>query len=261
MKNFILGVLVTVAAVPAVVTGTSIVSSLISGKTLDEAVVILADQIDLLSSRQDVNEARTNDLVATTTETSAKVEILSSENDVLKAKNAELETKVIENEKAIGGIIESTPPAPVLPVEIKSLRVEKRDYSTDYVVVPGSIVRLLSVRLYNEGNVPVTTDTLIFGQGGQVCELAELWVEAGNGKRLGSSRIEACEASVGIPMVLIIPAGESRDVVIMGQMINPFRTLDGKGVFSLTLMAIPAGGSLIGLPVTGYEFTASSTPK
>ena len=56
-KKYIIGVLVGLIAFPTITLGGSFVSSLIQGKSVDEAVQILADQMDILIGRVDELES------------------------------------------------------------------------------------------------------------------------------------------------------------------------------------------------------------
>ncbi len=58
IKNILIGVLIGVIAFPTITLGGTFVSSLIQGKTVEEAVQILAQQIDSLIGRVEVLEIK-----------------------------------------------------------------------------------------------------------------------------------------------------------------------------------------------------------
>jgi len=58
IKNILIGVLIGVIAFPTITLGGTFVSSLIQGKTVEEAVQILAQQIDSLIGRVEVLEMK-----------------------------------------------------------------------------------------------------------------------------------------------------------------------------------------------------------
>ncbi|MFH1036483.1 MAG: hypothetical protein V1756_00230 [Patescibacteria group bacterium] len=63
-QKILIGILTGVIGLPTVTLGGSLTVSLIQGKTLDEAVQILAEQIDSLISRIEVVEVKQSDLEA-----------------------------------------------------------------------------------------------------------------------------------------------------------------------------------------------------
>ena len=101
MKTQILGIITgIVIGVPVIASGSSIVSSLIDGKTLEESMVILADQLDGLITRvsiletdqaqivEEINALKTGQVQvgSNITETNLELEALQLENEILKTK-------------------------------------------------------------------------------------------------------------------------------------------------------------------------------
>lgn len=100
MKNLIINIILTLLFAPIAVAGASIGSSLLEGKTIDEAVQILADQVVMLTTRVDTIEATQNSLLvqqASTTETQMvnnfDINAIKEQNALLKAQNEALTTK------------------------------------------------------------------------------------------------------------------------------------------------------------------------
>ena len=101
MKTQILGIITgIVIGVPVIASGSSIVSSLIDGKTLEESMVILADQLDCLITLvsiletdqaqivEEINALKTGQVQvgSNITETNLELEALQLENEILKTK-------------------------------------------------------------------------------------------------------------------------------------------------------------------------------
>jgi len=68
IKTILIGVLIGLIALPAITFGGSFVSSLIQGKTVEEAIQILAEQIDILIGRVEVVETKQAELETKQTE-------------------------------------------------------------------------------------------------------------------------------------------------------------------------------------------------
>ena len=62
IKTILVGVLIGLIAFPTITFGGSFVSSLIQGKTIEEAIQILAEQIDILIGRVEVIETKQAEL-------------------------------------------------------------------------------------------------------------------------------------------------------------------------------------------------------
>lgn len=293
MKNLIIGTLVTITAIPAIVAGASLTQSLIAGKTTSEALVILAEQIDILGTKQEVSEATTtalvvnqsvletttNDLVVKQSAIENSINTLAAENALLKSKNQLLEQKsdILEQKSAtleqkstaleqkstkleqdLQATVASLPPPP--PAETHTLTLSLNTYGYEVVHTEGKKAYLMAVRVTNTGNTATNIESFIINQIG-ACELAEVWSAKGNDAFLGSTSVFGCEAPLSLPVNYVVPSGEFRDVVIYGRMADPFR-IDERGSFSLELTgAVATNGTISGYPLVGYTFTASSTPK
>ena len=97
MKTQLLGIIAGIAiGVPVIVSGSSIVSSLIDGKTLEESVVILADQIDGLLTRVSILETDQAQIVEEIN--ALKTGQLGTGSNIVET-NLELEKLRLENEK------------------------------------------------------------------------------------------------------------------------------------------------------------------
>jgi hypothetical protein len=68
IKIILIGVLIGLIALPTITFGGSFVSSLIQGKTVEEAIQILAEQIDILIGRVEVVETKQAELETKRTE-------------------------------------------------------------------------------------------------------------------------------------------------------------------------------------------------
>ena len=68
IKTILVGVLIGLIAFPTITFGGSFVSSLIQGKTIEEAIQILAEQIDILIGRVEVIETKQAELETKQTE-------------------------------------------------------------------------------------------------------------------------------------------------------------------------------------------------
>ncbi|MDD4466235.1 MAG: hypothetical protein PHN91_00230 [Patescibacteria group bacterium] len=91
-------VLVGLISFPAIALGGTFISSLIQGKTADEAVQILANQIDILFSRLDTVEQKTNEIKEDTDAVKSNVNEMKIVDDELAIKTKELELKDVELE-------------------------------------------------------------------------------------------------------------------------------------------------------------------
>lgn len=72
VKSILVGILIGVIAFPTITLGGNFVSSLIQGKTVEEAIQILADQIDLLIGRVEILETKQTELEVEQTTQEAK---------------------------------------------------------------------------------------------------------------------------------------------------------------------------------------------
>ncbi len=92
LKTLALGV-AGLVAIPTLVIGSSFVNSLISGKTPEEAVVILGDQLDLVLGRVNVVEQKAVWQEASSTEMIVKQTALIESQNLLETKQNELKAK------------------------------------------------------------------------------------------------------------------------------------------------------------------------
>lgn len=98
IKSLLAGIAIGAVSLPVIAGGSSFVASLIQGKTPEEAVVVLADQMDILIGRVDIiesNQANLTQSVSNISSTTAEQEqaILN-----LQSTNLELEAKLIKEE-------------------------------------------------------------------------------------------------------------------------------------------------------------------
>jgi len=105
MKKIIFSVLIGLIAFPTIAFGGTFVSSLVQGKTVEEAVQILAYQLDSLIGRVAVLEEKTANVETKTTEIENKTDIIESQTaenkniaEELKIQAEELKNKTEEVE-------------------------------------------------------------------------------------------------------------------------------------------------------------------
>ena len=96
MKKIIFGVLIGLIAFPTIAFGGTFVSSLVQGKTAEEAVQILADQIDSLLGRVAVLEQKATDIATKTNIIEDKTTEIGSKTDMIEAQTEENKNKTEE---------------------------------------------------------------------------------------------------------------------------------------------------------------------
>lgn len=107
-QKILLFIAIGFVAFPTITLGSTFVSSLIQGKSVPEAIQVLAEQIDNLLGRVAVLETKQTETTQNIEQTNLEIERLKLENENLRLKNESLskETErisgqVTENEKAI----------------------------------------------------------------------------------------------------------------------------------------------------------------
>jgi len=96
MKKIIFGTLIGLIAFPTIAFGGTFVSSLVQGKTAEEAVQILADQIDSLLGRVAVLERKATDIETKTNIIEDKATEIGSKTDMIEAQTEENKNKTEE---------------------------------------------------------------------------------------------------------------------------------------------------------------------
>lgn len=118
MKNILLIAIGTIVALPTIAIGASFTSSLIAGLSPEEAVGVLATQIDSLSGRVDVVETKQSETASTTDTLLQSIDALGAMNSALKASNETLKAKIEEVDAKPPVVIKEPTiiqmPAPVL---------------------------------------------------------------------------------------------------------------------------------------------------
>lgn len=173
MKNIIINIILTIILIPVVATGASLGSSLIAGKTIDEAVQILADQVVILTGRVDTLEAAQNSLIVQQASTTAtqKVDrfdidvikeqnaLLKAQNETLTTKSADLETKVKVADTELQNVkqTQQTQQAIISPPPVMSVSISASGWGYDSNIPHDRIWRGDSIPLRLIG-VNVKTD-------------------------------------------------------------------------------------------------------
>lgn len=120
MKTFIIQSLLVLVLVPTTVAGISVASSLVDGKTPEEAVHILADQIDSILGRVEQVEIQQQETASSTAELDKSIQALVVKNAQLEESNRELSGRVEEVSNR--------------PAQVKETVIEKE--TTVYVPAP-----------------------------------------------------------------------------------------------------------------------------
>jgi len=97
VKPIIIGILIGIIVLPTIVFGGSFVSSLIQGKAVDEAVQILAEQVDVLFGRVEVVETNQIEQEQTISELQGIIDQQKELIDQLKLQQQTTQTQIEKN--------------------------------------------------------------------------------------------------------------------------------------------------------------------
>ena len=230
-----IGVIASLVAIPSFAVGASLMSSLIIGKTPEEAVSILALRLDSLMGRLDdvefsqaQNEAETAEVVVEQSKIKDQVSLLEQENSLLENKNSLLEQRSAaletENIQIKTGLQEAYGYVGAVDDEVEVLREQNAQLESKVNPPSTRIVSLFSsehrrysnkielvIQVQNSGNTDTRISRIDFSISGVKLENVGK-IDVGGNTRF-SGNIESLSNSVSDD--IIVPAGKARGITIL----------------------------------------------